>query len=177
MASYFEKQASTNPDLKPIVEILKSSSDAQIGLILTERLVNIPSEVVPPMYRMLLEEISWAVDEKEPYTFTHFLIISKTYQEVISKLDSGESRPRKKKRKETNAKDNEEIFFFHPEDQVLHEYAIAYGNFPYLKQEADGQADAKRAFQELGIKAQGHLMLVEASKGEAMVKALESFLR
>jgi len=31
---------------------------------------------------MLLEEIAWAQEEKEPYTFSHYLILSKTYIEV-----------------------------------------------------------------------------------------------
>lgn len=35
----------------------------KIGLILGERLLNMPVELVPPMYNMLLEEIQWAIDE------------------------------------------------------------------------------------------------------------------
>lgn len=167
------RQASSNAALSSVAEILKPSNGAEVGLILTERLINIPVEVVPPMYRMLLEEISWAIEEHEPYSFTHFLILSKTYQEVSSRLNLGEDRPQKKKKKE----DNDQVFYFHPEDEVLHRHAIAHGNFTYVKEEADGQADAKRAFQELGIKPRGHMILIEASKGEATIKALEDFLR
>ena len=126
------------------------------------------------MYRMLLEEIAWAVEEKEPYKFSHYLILSKTYQEVTSQLSLGDDRPQKKKKRK---EDSAEVFYFHPEDEVLHRHAIAHGNFAYVKQEAEGQADAKRAFQELGIKPQGHMILLEASQGEAAVKALEDFLR
>ena len=142
-----------------------------MGLIFTERLINIPVEVVPPMYRMLLEEITWALEDKEPYNFTHYLILSKTYQEVASKLNVGEDRPQKKKKKQ----DSEEIFYFHPEDEVLHRHAVAHGNYTYIKQEADGQSDAKRAFQDLGIKPQGHMILLEASRVEEAVKAIEAF--
>ena len=126
------------------------------------------------MYRMLLEEIAWAIEEKEPYRFSHYLIISKTYQEVASQLSLGEDRPQKKKKRK---EDSGEVFYFHPEDEVLHRYAIAHGNFAYVRQEAEGQADAKRAFQELGIKPQGHMILLEASQGEVAVKVLEDFLR
>ena len=79
--------------------LLSPSTNSQVGLILTERLINMPSEIVPPMYTMLLEEIGWALEEKEPYTFSHYLILSKTYKEVDSKLDQEESRPTKKKKK------------------------------------------------------------------------------
>lgn len=148
-----------------------------MGLVLTERLINIPSEVVPPMYKMLLEEISWAVEEKEPYTFSHYLILSKTYREITSVLDQENNRPQKKKKKDNAKVENQETFYFHPEDEVLQRHATAYGGFPYLKEESDGQADAKRTFQELGIKPQGHMMLLEASKFESAAKDLEEFMR
>ncbi|KAG8963114.1 Mss4p nuclear export [Tulasnella sp. 419] len=38
-------------------------SDRHIGLLLGERLVNMPVQVIPPMYRMLGEEIQWAIEE------------------------------------------------------------------------------------------------------------------
>ena len=170
------QRAQANSALSPIADILKSSDIAQVGLILTERLINIPSEVVPPMYKMLLEEISWAVEEKEPYTFSHYLILSKTYREIVSVLDQEEKRPQKKK-KDTEKQSGEEIFYFHPEDEVLQYQAAVYGGFEYTKQEIDGQADSKRAFQEFGIKPQGHMILIEAPKFEGAVRALEEFLR
>lgn len=173
LSDYIVRQALTNPALTAVAELLQSSKGSEVGLILTERLINIPAEVVPPMYRMLLEEITWAVEEKEPYKFTHYLILSKTYQEVASKLSLGEDRPQKKKKTQ---QDSEEIFYFHPEDEVLHRHAMAHGNYKYIKQEAEGQSDAKRAFQDLGIKPQGHMILLEASQGEAAVMALENFL-
>ncbi|MCJ1390683.1 Mss4p nuclear export [Xylographa bjoerkii] len=173
LIDYIVRQTSTNSALSPVADLLQTSETTTVGLILTERLINIPSEVVPPMYRMLLEEITWAIEEKEPYSFSHYLIISKTYKEVSSKLDTGDDRPQKKKKKE----DSKQVFYFHPEDEVLQRHAIAYGDYTYVKEEADGQADAKRAFQDLGVKPQGHMILLEASQGEDTVKALEDFLR
>lgn len=130
------------------------------------------------MYRMLEEEISWALDEKEPYNFTHYLILSKTYTEVASKLDEEESRPQKKKKQKTGVNTDaiHTMFHFHPEDEVLQRHATLYGGFDYLKQEWEGQSDSKRTFQELGVKPRGHLMLIEAPKFGAVVKALEEYL-
>ncbi|KAL9123331.1 MAG: hypothetical protein Q9187_000115 [Circinaria calcarea] len=177
LTDYIAQQAMTNPSLSPIADLLKPFNQAEVGLILTERLINIPSEVVPPMYKMLLEEISWAIEEKEPYTFSHYLILSKTYREITSALNQENSRPQKKKKKNAAKEENREIFYFHPEDEVCQRHATMYGGFAYLKEESDGQADAKRTFQELGIKPQGHMMLLEASKFESAVKALEDFMR
>ncbi|CAG8553055.1 15242_t:CDS:2, partial [Racocetra fulgida] len=43
--------------------LLKKDSIEHVGLILSERLINMPVQIVPPMYKMLQEEIQWAVDD------------------------------------------------------------------------------------------------------------------
>ena len=152
--------------------LLNTSDNTRVGLVLTEKLINIPSEVVPPMYKMLLEEISWAIEEKEPYEFTHYLIFSKTYQEVVSALDE-EDAPKQKKQKKAGNKGNAETFYFHPEDEALHKYAAAFGSFEY--QNEARESDSKRAFQELGMKPEGHLILIEAARFEEAVKSLQEY--
>lgn len=125
------------------------------------------------MYTMLMEEIEWAVEEKEPYEFTHYLILSKTYSEVASKLDEEENRPQKKKKQ----KDAQLVtMYFHPEDEALHRHAIAFGDYDYTKQGLDGSSDSKRAFQELGVKPQGHLTLLDKAKFADAVKAVGTYL-
>ena len=176
LIDYVAQQAAKNPALSPVLEALKAPSQHEVGLILTERLINVPAQVVPPMYKMLLEEITWAVEEKEPYTFSYYLILSKTYQEVKSLLDEEDNRPQKKKKKSDGVDSKLETFYFHPEDEVLHRNAIAYGDYSYTRESREGSADSKRTFQELGIKPQGHMVLLEAKKFEATVKALEEYL-
>ncbi len=39
------------------------ASTRHVGLLLGERLINMPVQVIPPMYRMLLDEIQWANEE------------------------------------------------------------------------------------------------------------------
>lgn len=144
-----------------------------IGLVLTERLINMPSEIVPPMYNMLLEEIAWAIQDKEPYTFTHYLIVSKNYEEIESKLDLEESRPQKKKKK---GGDGAQRFLFHPEDEVLERHALCSGAIEYTHKHDEGHSDSKRAFQEMGIRTNGSLTLIEAAKFEPAVKAVTEYL-
>jgi protein BCP1 len=134
--------------------------------------MNMPTEVVPPMYSMLLEEMSWAIEEKEPYEFTHYLIISKAYTEVESQLDKEDSRPQKKSKKSGD----KEIFHFHPEDEILHQHAIVSGGYDYTKQEGEGKSDSKRAFQELGVKPQGRMILIDGAKFNDVVKAIGNFV-
>ena len=169
---YLQSQSKRSDTLSQLTALLQASDAFQVGIILTERLINIPSEVVPPMYMMLMEEITWALEEKEPYNFTHYLIFSKTYQEIVSALDEEDS-PRPKKQKNGSKKGSSQAFYFHPEDEVLEKHAVTYGSFPYHHE--SGGSDSKRAFQELGIKPAGHLILLEAAKLEAAVKGLSEY--
>lgn len=148
-----------------------------MGLVLTEKLLNMPSEIVPPMYTMLLEEIQWAIDEKEPYQFTHYLIWSKVYHEVASALDAESDERPKKKSKASNSGGKGETFYFHPEDEVLQKHALAHGTFDYETKADEGASDSRRVFSESGIKPMGHLILVEAAKFEGAVKAIADYLK
>jgi protein BCP1 len=66
LTEYFLSKANPNPALRAVLEdALASSSNNHVGLILSERLVNMPVQVIPPMYRMLADEIKWAVEEVE----------------------------------------------------------------------------------------------------------------
>jgi protein BCP1 len=167
LIKYLVNKAKTNSSLESIPDLL--SNDSHVGLIFSERLINMPSEIAPPMYSMLMDEIEAAVEDKEPYEFSHYLIISKTYQEVESNLEIETERKKKK------AKEEASIFYFHAEDEVLHKHALAHGSFQYTKSE-ETVADSKRAFQETGVMAQGHMILIEASKFGGAVKAINDYL-
>ncbi|KAF2140961.1 uncharacterized protein K452DRAFT_272705 [Aplosporella prunicola CBS 121167] len=172
LTSYVLRKSATDASTAQLAQLLDPASPAQVGLILTERFINMPSEIVPPMYNMLLEEMQWALEDKEPYHFSHYLLISKTYLEVESKLDQQETRPKKKGKKEASS----ETFYFHPEDEVLHKHALAHCNYEYDKQGDEGASDAKRAFQEAGVKPVGHMILIDGSKFEGAIKAVGEYL-
>ena len=134
-----------------------------------------PPQTVAPSYNFLLEQMrdTNAATESEkpkPFDFSHLLFVSKTYIEVDSMLD--DTTPSKKK-KGNGAK---EAFYFHAEDEVFDRHAIAAGDFEYTKQGADGASDARRAFQEVGIRPVGHLILMEAARFRDAVKDVEAFV-
>lgn len=171
LTRYFVEKSKSSQAFAPLGDLLLSTS--QVGLVLAERLINVPSEISPPMYTMLIDEIEAAVEDKEPYEFSHYLIVSKTYQEIASALD-GEEAPRTKKNKA--AKGSRETFYFHPEDEVLQRHALAAGPFEYTKDEGEGMADSKRAFSDMGIKPQGSMILIQASKFQGAVNAISEYL-
>ncbi|KAI8942877.1 hypothetical protein NX059_000917 [Plenodomus lindquistii] len=179
LTSYLTRHS---PHTLPQLPSLLQDENSQIGLILTERFINMPHEIVPPMYTMLLEEIQWAVSEKEPYAFTHYLVLSKCYTEVASALttpsttsSSSKGGPDKRGKK-AKKEDSGEVFYFHPEDEVLKRFAMGWGTFEYETEVDEGASDSKRAFQEMGVRPMGCLVLIEAGKFEGAVEGVKGFL-
>lgn len=171
LTQYLVQKAQSTQSLAPLADLLSSS--AQVGLVLAERMINVPSEISPPMYTMLIDEIEAAVEDEEPYKFTHYLIVSKVYREVASTLDQ-EDAPKQKKSKAN--KGSSEIMYFHPEDEVLQKHALASGVYEYTRAVDDGAADSKRAFSDMGIKTQGSMILIDASKFEGAARAIGEYV-
>jgi protein BCP1 len=167
MIRYLVEKAGTNEALAAVPELLASGK--HVGLVLSERLINMPSEIAPPLYSMLVDELEAAVEDKEPYDFSHYLILSKVYQEVESTINTGDRKSKKAKAGEPS------LFYFHVEDEVLQRHALAHGSFAYTKEE-DAVADSKRAFQEMGVKSMGSMMLIEASKLQPAIQAVQDYL-
>jgi len=113
LTRYLFERVQGRPDMAPIAEALSGLGEQkQVGLIISERFINMPSEVSPELYRMLLEQIGWALEESRPYKFSHYLILSRTYTEIESKLDQ-EENPRPKKNKGISKGGDKEIYYFH----------------------------------------------------------------
>lgn len=67
LVEYLLSKANSNLALRTVLEdALAPSSRTHVGLILSERLINMPVQVIPPMYKMLTDEIKWAVEEVAP---------------------------------------------------------------------------------------------------------------
>lgn len=80
-----------------------------------------PVQVVPPMYRMLLDEMQWAVDDGEPYVFSHYVFISRTYTpSAEQEMDwSSEAPPTSKRQKQAAPREESRTLSFHFEDEIL----------------------------------------------------------
>lgn len=168
LIQYLGDKAKGIEALSPLPELLGSGK--HVGLVLSERLINMPSEISPPMYNLLIDEIEAAVEDKEPYEFSHYLVLSKVYHEVESTLDVLDERKKKKGKVAEPA-----VFYFHPEDEVLAKHAVASGSYEFTKH-SESVADSRRAFQEMGIQPKGFLMLIEAEKFAGAVKAINDYV-
>ncbi|KAG2735000.1 hypothetical protein G9P44_001214 [Scheffersomyces stipitis] len=168
------KQLEFNLMLKKLLQSGKSTKDSskqlKVGLIVSERMINMPVEVVPPMYKMLVEEMAKADDAHEKYEFDYFLIISKVYQLVNATIEDDDDKQKSKKKKPA-AEEQVEMDYFHYEDMVLEQNSAYKGVYPYT--EIKQETDSRRVFTEYGIDPKLSLMLLEKDKLAACVPLME----
>ncbi|KAG9296436.1 hypothetical protein G9A89_015028 [Geosiphon pyriformis] len=185
LVNYLLEKVQTNSELhQKLVSVLDHDSNENIGLILSERMLNMPVQIVPHMYKMLMEEIQWAVNDKEPYNFEWYLIITKTYREIRSSIPDFENEDapsghapssfqqkhrQKKKKKESS---EPKTFYFHPEDEIIEQNADYTHDFQLSKKPAE--SDSRRAFHDFGITPAMKLFLIHCKKLAKMTDELEA---
>ncbi|QFZ28922.1 hypothetical protein EJF18_50140 [Clavispora lusitaniae] len=145
--------------LSPEKTTKDQSKRLKVGLIVSERMINMPVEVVPPMYKMLAEEMEKSEDAHEKYEFDYFLVISKIYKLVNSNVDEEEDAQKSKKKKTSDKDATEEFDYFHYEDIILEDNAKYHGHYSYTNQQQE--TDSRRVFTEYGIDPRLSLILLD----------------
>jgi len=56
---------------------LLTSLDSDVGLIISERIINMPPQIAVPLYQTLANEVKKAKTKNLPFNFTHYAVISK----------------------------------------------------------------------------------------------------
>ncbi|KAF8983422.1 Mss4p nuclear export [Entomortierella lignicola] len=151
-------------------DLLSTGSKKEVGLILSERFINMPVETAPPMWKMMLEEIKWATDEGLPFNFEYYLLLSPTYHEVAPKTDLEEDTPKPSKKKTKMA--DPVTFFFHPEEEMLQQYAEFTQDFKLTTPPT--VAESKNTFEDYGIAPARRMMLIHKDKIPEVVQLMTS---
>ncbi|ORZ03842.1 p21-C-terminal region-binding protein-domain-containing protein [Syncephalastrum racemosum] len=163
--------------------ILAPTSPKHVGWVVSERFINMPMEIMPPMYTMMQDELKEAAKKGEAYTFEWYMFITKTYKEVESALDEEnndeeeEEEDQQRKKAKKNGKQpvmSSETFYFQPEDEIIAKYAERHFDFKFTNREKESTSDAKRAFSDFGIAPSRRLLFVHHTKFDALVQDIES---
>ncbi|KIK04152.1 hypothetical protein K443DRAFT_430833 [Laccaria amethystina LaAM-08-1] len=137
-----------------------------VGLVICERLVNMPVQVVPPMYRMLVDEIDGALRDGEPYRFSHLLFISRAYhlseeEEALLAHPSTRRQPKSKKMRPATSQQQQQerprdgVYSFHPEDDLISQVSSHTLTYTYTT-----PAPTERGKEAFGLDVRGRMMLV-----------------
>ncbi|KAI9016753.1 p21-C-terminal region-binding protein-domain-containing protein [Hyaloraphidium curvatum] len=141
-----------------------------VAFVFNERLINMPAQVAPKLFELLLEELATARDEAgQAWNFEHFVYLSKTYREVESTVidERDEAQPKQKAAKGKPAK---ATFYFHAEDEQLVARASYEKDFD-LPQDPT-TSDGRRVFDEFGIEPRRKLLVLDKQAFEQAAEAI-----
>ncbi|CAE7221868.1 bcp1 [Symbiodinium microadriaticum] len=122
------------------------SADTQPGLLVSERFVNLPLELVPMLHKAVLEDIRWSQstehcpsEERPFYFFTHFLLLARCHAAETGSPVDGRT-----------------VAFARPEDEAFARTASLAFSFPLGKgQKAGGDGRGGRGPKKRRRPAQG----------------------
>jgi len=171
LTQYILKKAAASLSLQSMLQTLFMTQ--HVALVFSERLINMPVQVVPPMYRMLSNEMQWAIEENEPYIFSHYIFISRTYRlspeegnavEDVQMTGPPAKRSKKKSAPTVNSS-GPPVHSFHPEDEQIQKFAVHTLDYEFSNKQA-------RTQDSFGTDVAGRLMLVPADQFPALVQAI-----
>ncbi|PVU94954.1 hypothetical protein BB561_002139 [Smittium simulii] len=171
------KNMKANMKLK---EILSPNVSQDVGFIINERLTNMPAQVVPPMLKMLFEEIQWAIDDKERYNFEWYIMLSPIYREIAptsEQLQHEEILPNQLQKDNSSKKPrtSEKAFYFHPEEEFIEPFAEYMFDFRFSKYKR--AADSRNSFTDFGLLPLRRCFIIHKSQMLPIYNKLESLFK
>ncbi|XP_012686507.1 protein BCCIP homolog [Clupea harengus] len=134
-----------------------------VGLLLSERFINVPPQIALPLHTQLQEEILDAQRTNKPSGKCHyFLMISKTCKEV-QKTIPNRGTPK------------EEMLFVNAEEEFFHEQATM--KFQYsVQDETDSCLSGRWSFDDVPMKPYRTVMLIPMDRMGVIMDKLKQYL-
>ncbi|KAI4313760.1 hypothetical protein L6164_026715 [Bauhinia variegata] len=146
------------------LRLLLGEQTHDLGLLVSQRVVNLPPQLLPHLYDALFDEVSWATEDepmeelRNSFRFQQYIIVSKIYKH---KNAEGKRKP--------SIDEEEAIIYIKPEDEIFHKVSMWSFSFPLRTKQL--------AAQELkNYKSMGLVMAVEADKIPAFRQELRSLI-
>ncbi|KAG8634762.1 hypothetical protein MANES_17G080300v8 [Manihot esculenta] len=107
---------------KDVMDDLRLLWDEQahgVGLLVSQRVANLPPQLLPPLYNALFDEVLWATEDepteelRKAFCFKSYLIFSKIYKHKNADHKKGK-----------NSHNEEVIIYIKPEDEIFHKVHI-----------------------------------------------------
>ncbi|KAA8532554.1 hypothetical protein F0562_032630 [Nyssa sinensis] len=152
---------------KDVLDNLRSLLGEQaqnVGLLVSQRVVNLPPQLLPPLYDALFDEVSWATEDepteelRNSFCFKFYLLVSRIYKHKNAVQKKGPS-----------SSSDEAIIYIKTEDEIFHQLSSWSFSFPLRTQQL--------ATRELrNYRLMGLVMVVEADKVSMFRQQLQSLI-
>ncbi|KAE8076315.1 hypothetical protein FH972_014977 [Carpinus fangiana] len=150
-----------------VVDDLRSVLGEQaqnVGLLVSQRVVNLPPQLLPPLYDALFDEVSWATEDeptedlRNSFRFKFYILVGKIYKHKNADL-----------RKKLSNDSDEAIIYTKPEDEIFHRVSLWSFSFPLHAQQPS--THELRNYRFMGL-----VMAVEADKIATFRQELKSLI-
>ncbi|XP_034564193.1 protein BCCIP homolog [Notolabrus celidotus] len=157
------EKSSTHSMAEQLEEILGDTSKP-VGLLLSERFINVPPQIALPLHKQLQDEIAEAQRTNKPSGRCHYcLMISKTCKEASKTIPARGGAPK------------EEYLFVNAEEEFFYEQAIMKFHYS-VQDEADSCLSGRWSFDDVPMKPFRTVMLIPADRMPAIMDKLKEYL-
>ncbi|GFY96392.1 CDK inhibitor P21 binding protein [Actinidia rufa] len=118
---------------KDVLDNLRSFLGVQVqnvGLLVSQRVVNLPPQLLPPLYDALFSEVSWATKDeptaelRKSFCFKYSLLVTRIYEHKNAYQKEGE-----------HSSSEEATIYNKPEDEIFHQLSSWSFRFPLRTQQ------------------------------------------
>ncbi|XP_063163406.1 BRCA2 and CDKN1A-interacting protein [Candoia aspera] len=144
---------------------LLSDTTKPVGLLLSERFINVPPQIALPMHQQLQKELAEAQCTNKPCGKCYFyLLISKTH-----------TNKKNAKKKRSGAHQKEELMFSNAEEEFFYEQSLL--KFSYsVEEESDSCLGGRWSFEDVPMKPLRTVMVIPADSMSAIMEKLKEYL-
>ncbi|XP_061564619.1 protein BCCIP homolog [Cololabis saira] len=146
------------------LEKIFSDTSKPVGLLLSERFINVPPQIALPLHKQLQEEIAEAQRTNKPSGKCHYcLMISKTCKEASKNIPARGGAPK------------EEHMFVNAEEEFFYEEAVVKFHYS-VQEEADSCLSGRWSFDDVPMKPFRTVMLIPTDRMPAIMDKLKEYL-
>uniref|UniRef100_A0A7N0T6Y7 Protein BCCIP homolog n=1 Tax=Kalanchoe fedtschenkoi TaxID=63787 RepID=A0A7N0T6Y7_KALFE len=146
------------PDIREKLKGLFNQLAHGVGLLVSQRVVNLPPQLLPPLYDGLFDEISWATEDepteelRNSFCFKTYLIVTRIY-----------------KANKSSSSDDEGIVFAKHEEEIFHR--LSSWSFTFALRTGPPVPPELRNYRLMGM-----VMAVDANKVSSFRQQLKSLI-
>ncbi|XP_046383878.1 protein BCCIP homolog [Ischnura elegans] len=162
-------------ETKELVRSLVQASGQQhhVGLLVTERFINIPVQIAVPLLESLSKEIKRAQEKGMPFEFAYFILICKLYKMDMKASKKGRKMKGGKGKKETT--EDLSVIWSNPEEEVIDEEADYRFEF-CVKDEAGSGLGGKWGEGDAEMIPYRRVLILRADRFEHAIAKVKAFV-
>ncbi|XP_072960117.1 protein BCCIP homolog [Typha angustifolia] len=150
---------------KEKLKLLLEEKANDVGLLVSQRFVNCPYQLVPPLYDALFDEVSWATEDeptqelRDSFRFKWYLLVTR----IFENKNFNQRKPKRSRG------EDEPVIYLKAEDELLRELSTWSFTFPLHAQQL--APPELKNYQEMGL-----VMVVKAEEAPRFREKLKSLV-